>query len=394
MRVLVASPFLPYAAVPHAGGKTIYWALEYLSGRHEVDLVSRVFPGERGALDQVRPVVRRLYPVWEAEAATPNAGSLVHRVASYRRLARESARLARQGTYDVVLVEFSELGMVYDPSGGPPPAIDCHDIVTKRYFRSWEQARGPARILRWAAYRAFWAAERRAVRRFPLAFVRSREDARWAERWIGRADVRVIYHPAGAGLVSSGRKEVPGRLVFVGAMDRPFNAAAALFFYREVFPRVRAAFPDSVFRVVGGNPPAELLALAQRDSSLQVTGFVDDLGREYDEASVFVAPILVGGGIIIKVLDALAVGVPVVTTTYGNEGIEAEPGREVFVADTAEAFSAAVEEFLENAALREQMGSRGKRFAEEKFGKEQTLGVLEHGLNELAERSRGRAARL
>src|SRR5208283_3084824 len=120
------------------------------------------------------------------------------------------------------------------------------------------------------------------------------------------------------------------------------NVDAALYFYQKVFPLIRRRVSDAKFVIAGYGPPEELTALQKNDPGVLVTGFVDDIDECYKKAAVFVAPILLGGGIIVKILDALAAGTPVVTTSYGNEGIGAVPGRDLLVADDAEGFAAAV----------------------------------------------------
>jgi glycosyltransferase involved in cell wall biosynthesis len=101
-------------------------------------------------------------------------------------------------------------------------------------------------------------------------------------------------------------------------------------------------------------------------------------------ASVFVAPILVGGGIIVKILDAMAAGVPVVTTTYGNEGIRAEPGNELFVADTPEDFASRVISLLGEDNLRQRVGENGRAFVTKYFGQNRILEEFEADLTRIA----------
>jgi glycosyltransferase involved in cell wall biosynthesis len=99
---------------------------------------------------------------------------------------------------------------------------------------------------------------------------------------------------------------------------------------------------------------------------------------------VFVAPILIGGGIIVKVLDAMAAGVPVVTTTFGNEGIRAETGVDLFVADTPEDFASKVIMLLEEDGLRRRVGENGRAFVAKRFGKDRILEEFEADLVRIA----------
>jgi glycosyltransferase involved in cell wall biosynthesis len=157
---------------------------------------------------------------------------------------------------------------------------------------------------------------------------------------------------------------------------RPVNVQAALWFYHQVFPLVRNAVPDARFIIAGYGPPAELLALAA-DPGVEVSGFVDDLDRCYKSAAVFVAPILTGGGIIVKILDALATGTPTVSTTFGNEGIGAVPGEDLLVADTPTDFAAAVIRLLRDPEYAARLGRHGRGFVDAHYGRDAVMASLD-----------------
>lgn len=387
MNLLVVCPHLPYPSVPHAGGKFVWLALEFLSPRHTVDLVARVFPEEEERIPEVRAVVRNLFEVREPDSASPLRGGLLAKALSYRRLAAAADRAAARGGYDAVLVEFTETGFFLSLRGWPPAAIDTNDILAKPYSRLWQGARGIERYARRAFYSLIAATERRALRRFRIVFVRSPDDGRWAAEATGHPDLRVLYHPAGAGMRDAPRSEQPAKLLFVGALHRRFNVDAALYFLRRVFPAVRREFPDAVFHVVGANPPPELLRTAASEPALRVTGFVEDLSEEYLSATVFVAPILVGGGIIAKIQDAMALGIPVVTTPYGNEGIGAKEGEAILIARNDAEFAEKVCALLRDPALRARIGESARADAAARFAPDAVFGGLEAALVEIARKT-------
>jgi glycosyltransferase involved in cell wall biosynthesis len=134
---------------------------------------------------------------------------------------------------------------------------------------------------------------------------------------------------------------MPGRLVFMGAMDRFANVAAARFLIECIWPPVRAAHPGATLRIVGTHPPETLRRRTDSDPRLVVTGFVPDLAAEWAAADVAVSPSLIGGGLVTKVAQPMAAGRPVVTTTLGNMGVAAPPGA-VEVTDDPSAFADAV----------------------------------------------------
>jgi glycosyltransferase involved in cell wall biosynthesis len=384
LKILMVSPFLPYRGVPHAGGKFIHMLLDYLVQRHDVDLLVRVFPEEIRYLEETSRLPGKIFPLREPPSASPRSCSLTGRLLSYWRLGREANRIVRKGKYDLILVEYTEAGIFLKPRGWPPSILDNHDIITKTWHRRWQGAAGISRPLLRLVHLVSFVVERRTSRKFRVLFTKSREDAAWADKWIRHRDVRVLPIPAGVDMSLFPRQEAPGRLLFLGAMGRKLNVDAALYFYRKVFPVVRERFPDAQFWIVGGNPPEALRELCALDPSVRVTGFVEDIGECYASASVFVAPILIGGGIIVKVLDAMAAGVPVVTTTFGNEGIRAETGVDLFVADTPEDFASKVIMLLEEDGLRRRVGENGRAFVAKRFGKDRILEEFEADLLRIA----------
>ena len=127
-------------------------------------------------------------------------------------------------------------------------------------------------------------------------------------------------------------------LVFMGRMDYHANIDAAVFFAKKIWPLVRARRPELRFVVVGAQPTKEVLAL--RDlAGVTVTGTVEDVRPFYHSALAAVVPLRVGGGTRLKVLEAMAAGTPVISTTLGAEGLAVTPGKDILVADSSEAIA-------------------------------------------------------
>jgi len=192
-----------------------------------------------------------------------------------------------------------------------------------------------------------------ATRATAVTLVSVAEAALFRDR-IDDPDVRVLDVPNGvdtdyfapvperASPFSAGERPV----VFTGAMDYWANADAVCWFAQAVLPRVREACPAARFYIVGSNPSSRVRALA--GDAVVVTGRVEDVRPYLQHAGVIVAPMRIARGIQNKVLEGMAMGNIVVTTSQGFEGLNAAPGTDVQVADDAEAFSAAVIEVLEH----------------------------------------------
>jgi glycosyltransferase involved in cell wall biosynthesis len=152
------------------------------------------------------------------------------------------------------------------------------------------------------------------------------------------------------------------------ALHYPPNVDGIRWLAREVLPHARRALPAVTLTIAGPRPPRDLLALARRQPGVvHVTGRVPDLAPYVARAGVVAVPVRVGAGMRVRILEAFARGAPVVTTTVGLEGIEAEPGRDVLVADTAEAFAAALVRVLRDPGLAAEIGARGRRLAEARY---------------------------
>ncbi|MBC8264112.1 MAG: glycosyltransferase [Anaerolineales bacterium] len=159
----------------------------------------------------------------------------------------------------------------------------------------------------------------------------------------------------------------PRSLVFTGKMDFRPNVDAVLWFCHEVLPIVQRRIPDVCFYIVGQSPHRRVLRLAD-DPAVTVTGYVDDVRSYIAGACVYVVPLRIGGGTRLKVLEAMAMSRPIVSTSLGCEGFEGlVSGRELSLADTPEEFAQQVIELLDDASRRERLGWAARRFVEEQY---------------------------
>jgi glycosyltransferase involved in cell wall biosynthesis len=156
--------------------------------------------------------------------------------------------------------------------------------------------------------------------------------------------------------------DVPGNtLLFVGSMDYHANADAVTFFAQNAWPAISKKFPSLKFVIVGRSPGREVRMLAS--DKIQVTGTVDDVRPFYANALAVIVPLRVGGGTRLKILEAMAAGVPVISTTIGAEGILAQHGREIFLADSTEQTIDALELLVRDPALWRSMAEAGRLLA-------------------------------
>lgn len=155
-------------------------------------------------------------------------------------------------------------------------------------------------------------------------------------------------------------------LVFTGSMDWIPNQDAVRYFAAEILPIIRRQVPAS-FVVVGRNPPASIRDLEQTVPGVRVTGTVDDVRPWVARGAVYVVPLRIGGGTRIKIFEAMSMARSVVSTTIGAEGLPVEAGRHLLVADTPDAFAAAVLRLLGNREERHRLGSAARQFVSSRF---------------------------
>jgi sugar transferase (PEP-CTERM/EpsH1 system associated) len=165
-------------------------------------------------------------------------------------------------------------------------------------------------------------------------------------------------------------------LLFTGAMDYFANIDGVTWFANQVFPLIKKQIPGIKFYIVGSRPNKKVKALGG-NNGIFVTGFVDDTREYLAKATVFVAPLRIARGIQNKILEAMAMGIPVVTTPQALQGIQAKIGKDLLVEEDPEGFACAVVRLIQDDRLREYLRNNGKNLLESKYSWEKNLQILE-----------------
>jgi len=174
-------------------------------------------------------------------------------------------------------------------------------------------------------------------------------------------------------------------VMFLGNYPHDPNRDAVVYFHEKVWPLVKEEVPEALFYVVGKDPTPDLLELARTDPTLVVTGTVEDVRPYFERARVFVNPVRIGGGFRGKLLEAMSMGLPIVTTSLGAEGVDAESGRDMIVADDPREFAAAVVRLLRDEAMCASLGGKAREMAVEAFSWEKGVEELERVLQDVVE---------
>lgn len=377
LQILFVSLFLPQEKAYHAGGRYVFELIRQLSKRYAIYLATRLEEKETPLLESLRPFCKEIYPYTYRTDAKRGLFDFVRLIFNYIGFSRYADRIARKGSFDLIQIEWVESAF-FMKKGACPMVLDAHDVITKPAERLMNKGRGLGRLLLTLRYWFIKNLELMTVRRFDMVFTVSEFDRKYMLRMEPGLKVNTVPMPAGLDITPRLFDPEKNTILFLASYKyRRVNVEAALFFYHSVFPLVKKTVPDAKFIIAGYGPPEELTSLSEIDPSVLVPGFVDDIDACYKKAAVFVAPILVGGGIIVKILDAMAAGTPVVTTTYGNEGIGAIPGRDLLVADDPEGFAESVTRLLTDREYASSLAEKGCEFVRKQYAVDVTMQKIE-----------------
>jgi polysaccharide biosynthesis protein PslH len=297
---------------------------------------------------------------------------------------RSLDRLLRARRFDVINMEFPYLGhynLRQAPDGAKPPPlfVDSHEIA-------YDLARQLASAAGSSGRRSYAAVNWRKLRREEMAayrgadgvYVCSVADQRRLLREVPGVRTTVIpnaadvefYQPRPTDPLPDGRT-----LVYFGLLSTVPNIDAVVHFVHAIWPRIAATCPDAHFKIIGGQPPPSLRALA--GPRVELTGFVSDLRPHLAAAAAVVVPLRLGGGTRLKIVEAMAMGKAVVSTGLGAEGIEAVAGRDILIEDDPAAFADAVSGLLAQPDTAARIGQSARRLAVEKYSWSQAARALE-----------------
>ena len=387
MKILFLTPQLPYP--PYQGTALRNWGLvSGLARTHTVSLLSFVAPGQdpqpesplAAACESIETVLQppRSLPQRLRDLILSSQPDMALRLESPVFRERLADSLDRE-RFDVVHVEGIELAPYLDvlEAARPRPLIlfddhNCEYLLQKRAFLT--DLRRP---LRWhgAAYSFFqWQRLRRfeaqACRRADRVVAVSEADAAALRELVPGIDPLVVPNGIDVTVYEPDRPPAPemgeAALVFTGKMDFRPNVDAMLWFARRVLPLIREEVPEAHLWVVGQRPHRRLEPLGE-DPAVTLTGWVEAVQPYIAGATVYVAPLRMGGGTRLKLLEAMALERAVVATRLGAEGYPVTSGRELVLADAPEAFAAAVVDLLQDPTRRAELGRTAREFVRQGY---------------------------
>jgi len=378
-RILFVTSRLPFP--PREGHQLRSWhLLRALASRHEVILLSFLRRDDDASAIASMPVSLagvETFPIDSERSRLALLAALLRGsfgaepfvAAKYASQAMRARIAALAGTVDAVHFDMLPLMRYADAVPASVPVVyNAHNV--EHQLLDTRMRIHPNRLARLFLRRQLpllRAFERDACRRARLVLACSGTDAQLLRPLA--PGVRVAIVPNGVDLEANVPARAPGsraRLVFVGQMGWFPNRDGVEWFLRDVFPRILIMRPDAEFMLVGKHD--DLHIPADVASHVTLAGFVPDLRPAVHSASVYVVPLRAGSGTRLKVLEAMALGKAIVTTTIGSEGIVLRHGQSALYADDAAGFADAVVSLLESPALRERLAGAARSCAERHYG--------------------------
>lgn len=379
MKVLLLTQVLPYP--PDSGPKVKTWnVLKYLAQHHAVTLASFVRGDQSDEARHLAQYCQAVHTVPMTRGAVRDAWYMTRSLLTSQpflmvrddrvAMRRLIDRLVAEEHFDVAHADQLNMAQYAARVSGAFKVFDAHNALWLLYKRLWEtMSPGLRKWLLGRDWHLLKEYEGRVCCQFDAVLAVSHEDKAALQEAAGHpVDITVIPIAIDTDEVTVVKRDAePRHVLHIGTMYWPPNIDGVLWFIHEVWPLIRERRSDVQFDVVGSRPPRALVALGGNETGINVTGYVPDPRPYLQRAALMVVPLRAGGGMRVKILNAWAQGIPIVSTPLGCEGIVATPGGDILVGDTPREFAAAVLRLLDDDDLAKQIADRGRQKVVEKY---------------------------
>lgn len=268
---------------------------------------------------------------------------------------------------DLVHVDMLPLTVYINEFKDLPKILVNHNVESTRLYRWFKtESNTVKKAYLGIQYPKLQSFERSAMDKFDCCVVVSEKDKELLREMGVKNNLAIVPNGTDTTFFKPiGRKKIDNSVLWLGHMDVHTNKDAVLYFWREIFPLLQKQCPQVRMVFVGSAPPKEIADAASKNGNIKVTGFVDDVRPYMDEADVMVVPIRIGSGTRLKILDAMAMGKAIVSTSVGCEGLRVSNGENILVADMPEGFVHKVIQLLGDDRLRQRLSVNALKLAAE-----------------------------
>lgn len=390
MKILFTANRFPYP--PYRGDKLkIYHLAKRLSQKHEVHLLT--FLQDKSDL-QYLPELQQIFkeihlvPLSKWQSYSNSLLGFLYkepfqvRYFHSRKMEAKISELIVMHDYDAVHVQHLRMAPYWEYYNDIPRILDLPDAYSLYWKRRVQSGKGILKLFNTIEQKRVFNYEK-VLDKYDLSLVCSGEDQKYLQTERGINNVHIL--PNGVDMETFNSKghdyNLDKTILFTGNMDYAPNVDAVQYFVQDIFPLIRQQIPDVKFIIAGQRPVKKVLELAR--DGVTVTGFVKELSDMYAQASIVVAPLRFGAGTQNKVLEAMAMGVPIVSRNIGFNGLNIQSGEGVVLALETEQFAQECIRLLQSASLRETIGKAGKEIIKTRYDWDVVAKMLEDYLQSI-----------
>lgn len=393
MKILIVPKEFPHSKVI-GGPIIIYNRIKYLAKHgHDVGVVSFIHEKDRAYLPSIEPFLKEIellpYPKkrgfwkkvkdWLFSDVPPymcNTKSL--------EMYKAVGKMVERTDYDIVIAEYTVMGQyLYKNEYLPDTAkriISCHECYYNSRKRAWE-------LNKWTKFGFKALLNQRKLKKYEFNMYRSShrtltltlQERELLLSYASDLNISVVPHGVDVEFFKSSTKpdSKENSIMFLGNYPHEPNRDAINYFYDNCWQELKEKIPDIKFYVVGRFPTEEIIEMGKTDKNIIVTGTVDDVREYFEKAKVFICPVRMGTGFRGKILEAMAMGLPIVSSELGAHGIPIKNRENVIIAEEPSEIVNSITELLENAELFEKIRLNGRKLVEEKYAWEKGVETLE-----------------
>ena len=375
MKILLLTPFLPYPPRATSKVRPFNW-LKHLSAKHQISLVSFIdSAAEKGYADQLRGYCRQVVTVLRKEKGgiLPRSLNLFQKAPYFvvkqfqsAAMQEQAKRILSENEFDVIHAVSLAMTQYAAGAEGASRVVEAVDCLTRNYLQQYRLPLGIRdRVLAYIDWTKMKRYEPAAFSCFDECILANPTDKEFIRPLLPDTPVDVI--PYGVDLdyfKPQGVDEEFPSLVFTGSMNYIPNADAVGYFCSEILPRIEKEYPGIKVYVLGRDDRGRIKRYIAGRKNVIYPGFVGDVRPFLSKASIFICPLRMGTGIKNKVLEAMAMAKPLVSSSVGLEGIDLKDRESVLVADDPATFSRAVSELIADRGLRGRLGAEARQVAE------------------------------
>lgn len=398
MKILLLTHLLPHPKLTTNRARAFNW-LKYLSRNHQVSLVSFINSAqEREQLAALREYCHEVVTVLREPKNRffsriinlfQHTPYFVIKEYNSLKMAKEVSAMLRKDAFDLIHVYSLAMAHYVANTKGVIKILDAGDFFTRNYYQQWHSPINLGRrilsFIDWVKMKQY---EPAIFSKFEKCILVNHNDKEFIMSSNPKFPIEIITYGVDLEYFKpqSEKEEFPS-LIFTGSMDYVPNADAMLYFCRQILPLVEQRYPQIRLYILGRGVSYELKRLAAMKDNIILTGFKNDIREFVAKANIFICPLRIGTGIKTKLLEAMAMGKAIISTSIGIEGIKVVVNKDVMVADSPQDFADTIISLLANKSLRTAMGKNVRIAAEKDHDYKLLTSKLEDIYLELTEKT-------